>query len=180
MQCAPAAAQVEGAACGPAVDREHASDGVDEALCRRDEAVLKSRCIKRNEDEAKLIVARRAVGKRQKATQKRELLPAEQGGAHPAIGAAQYRAQRQKQDFVERIKHLDGPVQVGELRKMRKRIKLLKQPRQPLLQPASCTVIPKSRQDTAELEFTPRRWPKLVRMPYTSRQLGLTRGVGES
>ena len=48
-----------------AVDRDHALDGAREALRPGDEAVLKALRVERAEDEAELIVTRRAVGEGQ-------------------------------------------------------------------------------------------------------------------
>ena len=128
MHGAFAAGPVERAAHSLSVDRDDARDGVREALRPGDEAVLEAGRVERAEDEAKLVMARRAVRKRQETTQERDFLPAKQGGAHPAVSPAQHRAQRQKQHFFERVKNLDRLARVGKRRKMFKKIKLSVEP----------------------------------------------------
>lgn len=87
MHCALAGGPVEGAARSLAVDRDHAGDGVGEALRPSDEAVLEGRRIECAEDETKLIMAWRAVGEGQEAPQERELLLSKERDAHPAVGS---------------------------------------------------------------------------------------------
>lgn len=112
------AGPVEGAAQGLAVHRDHARDGAAQGLRPGDETLLEGGSIQRAEDQAELVMARRAVRKRQEAAQKSELLPAEQCDAYPAIGPAQHRAEGQKQHFVEWIEHLERLARIGQLGKM--------------------------------------------------------------
>ena len=128
MHCALAAGPVEGAARRLAVDGDHALDAAREALRPGDEAALEALRIESAEDEAELIMARRAVGERQEAAQERQLLLAEQRDAHPAVGPAQHGAQRQEQHLIEPIEHLDRLARIRERRKVSQKIELPAQP----------------------------------------------------
>jgi len=61
-----------------AVDGNHSLHGLRQALRPGEEAGLKAIGVESAEDEAELIVARRAVREGQEAAQKRQLLSAEQ------------------------------------------------------------------------------------------------------
>jgi superfamily II RNA helicase len=128
VHCTLAAGPIEGTARRLAVDRDHALNRAREALCPGDKAALEAVRIERAEDEAELIVARRAVGEGQEAAQERELLLAEQGDAHPAIGSAQHGAQCQQQHLAERIEHLDRLARITERREMHQKIEFPTQP----------------------------------------------------
>ena len=79
-----------------AVHRHHALYRVAQRRTPGDETVLEVCSIKRREDQAKLLVGRRTMGKGQKTPQKFKLLLAEQTHRNPSLGAAQDRAKRQK------------------------------------------------------------------------------------
>jgi len=68
MHGAFAAGAVKRAAHSLSVDRDDARDGLGETLRPGDEAILEAGGVERAKDEAKLIMARRAVGKGQKTT----------------------------------------------------------------------------------------------------------------
>ena len=166
MHRTPVPGPVEGAAKGLAVHRHDAFERAGKRLRPGDEAGLEGGRIERPENQPELVVARCAVRKGQKTAQERELRLAEQRHAHPAVGAAQHRAQRQQQHLIKRIEHLERLARVGKISKMPKKIKLPAKPRRLICDHRNLHV--QTNMEDLESQIDARRYPKLIRLPCQS------------
>jgi hypothetical protein len=114
---------VEGTPQGLAVHRHDPRHRRRQGGGPGEKALLERLLVERREDQAKLVVRRRAVGKGQETPQKVQLPLPEKRHPNPALGRTRNRAQRQQQNLVQRVENLRPLARVLKTRKMLQKIK---------------------------------------------------------